>query len=137
MNKFEEDRNSSLRTWGIIIVVAVIVVALAIFIPVYMSNVEKNKRNNDINNATMISNAVLADAAANRPTIVQGEYREVNVGEPSTMTSIPKSESDVVKANESFIYYYIPSSNTCAVYIGEDRTYNLANATQAISYRDK
>lgn len=120
----------------LIVVIAIMVVLVAVLAPVFTKYVESSRRATDVQNANQIASAVMADVADDNSATKVGAYREVVAGEPSTITETPRAVGDAVSEGSTFTYYIAKGASSCAVYIGDDRTYNLANASQAANYKN-
>lgn len=132
-----EDEKKSKGLIVLIVVIALIVVLFAIFTPIGLKHLEENRRSSDIETAKSIANNVLDDAAGGQPTIVVGTPVVANPDTVPKLTTQPYAEGDAVEKGAPFTYYYVKQGNSVAVYIGDDRTYNLINPSQAEQYKSK
>ena len=132
-----EDEKKSKGLIVLIVVIALIVVLFAIFTPIGLKHLEENRRANDIATATQIANSVLDDVASGQPTIIVGTPVVANHDTVPNLTTQPYAEGDAVEKGAPFTYYYVKQGNSVAVYIGDDRTYNLINPSQAEQYKNK
>ncbi len=132
-----EDEKKSKGLIVLIVVIALLVVLFAIFTPIGLKHLEENRRANDIATATQIANNVKDDVASGKPTIVVGTPVVANPDTVPKLTTQPYAEGDAVEKGAPFTYYYVKQGNSVAVYIGDDRTYNLINPSQAEQYKNK
>lgn len=132
-----EDEKKSKGLIVLIVIIALVVVLFAIFTPIGLKHLEENRRCSDIETAKSIANSVLDDAAGGQPTIVVGTPVVANPDTVPKLTTQPYAEGDAVEKGAPFTYYYVKQGNTVAVYIGDDRTYNLINPSQAEQYKSK
>ena len=120
-----------------IVIIAILVVLFAIFTPIGMRHLEVNKRTEDVKTAKEIADTVIKSATTKQGDVVVGTPVEARPDTVPNMTEQPFSKGNVVAADEPFIYYYVKQGNSCAIYIGDDRTYNLNNDSQAQLYINK
>ena len=133
-------KEDSKRSKGLIIavvIVALVVVVAAILLPIGLKSMELNRRKADVEVAKGIKESVLKDAASEHPSIVVGSPVEANQDTVPGMEAQPVTEGSSVEKGIPFTYYFVKQGNSCAVYVGNDRTYNLANASQAEQYINK
>ena len=120
-----------------IVIIALIVVATAIITPIVIWHNEQNNRAEDVATARSIAETVIRSAETKEGDIVVGTPVEATPDTVPGMSVQPYSKGDTVDKEESFIYYYVKQGNSCAIYIGDDRTYNLNNDSQAQQYINK
>ena len=120
-----------------IIIIAVVIVAAAIATPIYLKSLEKDRRTEDVAMAEAIADTVISAADTKQGDIVVGTPVEATPDTVPDMTEQPFAKGSVVGKGEPFIYYYVKQGNSCAIYIGDDRTFNLNNASQAQAYINK
>ncbi|MCR4611918.1 MAG: hypothetical protein K5644_08475 [Lachnospiraceae bacterium] len=120
-----------------IIIVAVIVVVLAILTPIILRNMETKNRQEDVKTAKEIADTITKSALNKQGDVVVGTPVEATPDTVPNMTSQPFAKGNAVGKDEPFIYYYVKQGNSCAIYVGDDRTFNLNNETQAQQYVNK
>lgn len=132
-----EDEKKSKGLIITIVIIALVVVLFAIFTPIGLKHLEEDRRANDVETAATIANRVLSDAASEHPTIVVGTPVTASPDTVPDMDKQPYAEGDAVEKGAPFTYYYVKQGNSVAIYIGDDRTYNLINKSQADQYKNK
>ena len=127
------------KSRGLIItiaIIAIIVVAAAIATPIVLRNMEKSNRSDDVKTAQQIADTIIKVASSGGDVVVGTPVTAMPDTVPG-MTEQPLSKGKTVGKGEPFIYYYVKQGNSCAIYIGEDRQYNLNNESQAQQYINK
>ncbi len=132
-----EDEKKSKGLIVLIVVIALIVVLFAIFTPIGFKHLEENRRTNDIETAKSIADKVKSDVASGKANIVVGTPVVANSDTLPELDQQPYAEGDAVEKGAPFTYYYVKQGDSVAVYIGDDRTYNLINPSQAEQYKNK
>ena len=120
-----------------VVIIALVVVVAAIVTPIYLKSAEKDRRTEDVKMANEIAGSVLKDATSPQPTIIVGSPVEASPDTVPNMSAQPLTEGNTVEKGIPFTYYYVKQGHSCAVYVGNDRTYNLVNESQAQQYISK
>lgn len=121
----------------IIVIVSIVVIGMAIAMPIILRNVEIDKRTEDVNIASDIAQTIIESATSGVGDIVVGTPVYATPDTVPDMQEQPFSKGNTVGYDEPFIYYYVKQGGSCAVYVGDDRTYNLNNEIQAQKYINK
>ena len=121
----------------LVVIIALVVVAAAIIAPIWLKSVEKDRRSADIEEARKIEKTVKENALSAQPTIIVGSPVEANSDTVPNMTTQPLTQGNAVEKGIPFTYYYVKQGQSCAVYVGNDRTFNLVNDSQAEQYINK
>ena len=132
-----EQSNKSKGLIITVVIIALVIVAGAVATPIILKNAEKDRRSEDVKVAQEIADSVLKDASSAQPTIVVGSPVEANPDTVPNMATQPLTPGDAVEKGIPFTYYYVKQGHSCAVYVGNDRTFNLVNESQAQQYINK
>ena len=133
LNK-KQKNNKGFSLVELIVVIAIMVVLVAVLAPVFSKYIESSRRSTDVQNANSIAESVLADVADNAEW-----YKNLNLAKdastdpinaeknkPTAIKDDIVSKGNTVNKGDSFYFVYDSKTNKCAVYVGDDRTYNLA-----------
>ncbi len=134
------EQNSEKKSKALIItivIISIVVVLFAIFTPMGLRHIEQNKRTEDVKTAKEIADTVTRSALTNQGDVVIGTPIEARPDTVPNMKEQPLSKGNAVATGEPFIYYYVKQGNSCAIYVGDDRTFNLNNEAQANNYINK
>ncbi len=131
-----EENNTKKGTMIAIIVIALIVVAAAIITPIVLHNMEVSNREEDVATAKEIATTIIK-GAQEKADIVVGTPVAATPDTVPGMSEQPFAKGNVVGKGEPFTYYYVKQGNSCAIYIGDDRSFNLSNESQAQQYVNK
>ena len=149
LNK-KQKNNKGFSLVELIVVIAIMVVLVAVLAPVFTKYIESSRRSTDVQNASSIGEAVLADAADNK-TIPEGKQEVKSVDGKDDKDVVPtaikgkgtlKVKGDVKTGDNastkgaSFYYQYNKDANTCAVYAG-DYGEDLTTEKGAQAYKDE
>ncbi len=118
----------------LIVVIAIMVVLVAVLAPVFTKYVEQSRRATDVQNASAIADAVLAQAAEDNLT---SDTAEVDDGTLSAIPTAPTTRGNSVATGSKFTYVYDADANTCQVYVSADTgKTDITTETGAKKYRD-
>ena len=130
----KEDGKKTKAIIALTVIIAMVIVLFAVFTPIGLKHIEQSRRQLDIAKAKEIELSVKNDAKSEHPTIVFGTPVTANPDTVPGLKDEPRTEGDAVEKGIPFTYYYVKQGDSCAVYIGDDRTYNLANESQQEQY---
>lgn len=133
MNKKLNNKGFSLVE--LIIVIAIMAILVGVLAPQFIKYVEQSRRSNDIQTATEIREAILADIADGVLTGSKtSQAFDGSALKASTITEVPKIVSNVGSLKgTNFTVDYDATAGTCTVYAG---TYPLTTAAGASDYKD-
>lgn len=135
LNK-KQKNNGGFSLVELIVVIAIMVVLVAVLAPVFTKYIESSRKSTDVQNANSIAEAVLADYADQKD--VPTTKTEVAGASNVVPTGVQGKDQLKVKGKEQkdkpFYFTYTPSTNTCAVYAGDD-TNDLTTEAGAKAYK--
>ncbi len=140
LNK-KQKNNSGFSLVELIVVIAIMVVLVAVLAPLFTRYIESSRRSTDVQNATAIGEAVLADVADEKivkPSDATTITKEIaaTADLPSSIGKVPKTEGDKVAKDATFTYIYDFNANTCKVYVtGDTNTHDLTTTEGAEWYK--
>ena len=125
LNK-KQRNNGGFSLVELIVVIAIMVVLVAVLAPLFSKYIESSRRSTDVQNASSIAEAVMADVADGKIT-ASDTYVVVTDNNVSAITKQPKTKGDAVKADDTFSYHYT-GGNQAEVFVTSDTAhkYNLA-----------
>ena len=124
LNK-KQKNNKGFSLVELIVVIAIMVVLVAVLAPVFTRYIESSRRSTDVQNATALKEAVMADVSDEKivkPQSGDTITKTVAVTDdlPSSVGEVPKAKGDKVKKGDTFTYEYNFANNTCTVYLTSD-----------------
>ncbi len=142
LNK-KQKNNKGFSLVELIVVIAIMVVLVAVLAPVFSKYIESSRRSTDVQNASSIAEAVLADVTDNATWYQSytGGNVDVVAQTPTAIQSTPTVKGDCGAKDGSFVFAYDKSSNICHVYVkAKDgnaiTTWDLADSTGAENYKN-
>ena len=133
MNKKLNNKGFSLVE--LIIVIAIMAILVGVLAPQFIKYVEQSRRSNDIQTATEIREAILADIADGVLTGSKTDQAfDGSALKATTITEVPKIVSNLtgVTKGGNFTVTYDASAGTCTVKAG---SYELTTAAGASEYK--
>ncbi len=137
----KKTNNKGFSLVELIVVIAIMAVLIVVAAPQFLKYVEDSRRAKDVQLASSLHTAYLADIADNNTTVITATTvtkAKIDSGDqvkPSTFATYP-TVSGRQAGFDAFYVTYDATAGTCAIYIGDGTTYyDLTDETQAAAYK--